>query len=127
MRRMALEPVEVLPPLPPPGGPAWAPWLAALILTGAALAWLIWRRQDRGGRPLRRLARALRRSQIPPRQAAHALAGHLRAHHRRSAEAEALVQTLDALRFRRETPSADRLLGLLDAARRLPRGRRHHG
>jgi hypothetical protein len=123
---MALGPVDVLPPLPPPAGPAWAPWLA-LILVLAPLAWLLWRRRDRGRRLPLRLARALGRSRIRPRQAAHRLAGHLRAYHRHSAGAQDLLASLDALRFRREGPSAEELLPLLRAAQRLPRGGGRHG
>jgi hypothetical protein len=113
--------IDVLPPLPPPqAGLPWA-WLALPLLLALVLAAALARRR-RGSGLLRALQRGLRADRIPPRQAGHRLASLLRQIPAASPDALAtLRRELDALRFARDEPAAERVTDLITRARELAR------
>jgi hypothetical protein len=119
--------IDVLPPLPPPqAGVPWA-WLALPLLLVLLLAAALARRRRWSG-ALRALQRSLRAGGIPPRQAGHRLAGLLRQIPAARLDAIGAVRhDLDALRFAREEPLAERLIDLIartrESARRTTDGR----
>ena len=113
--------IDVLPPLPPPqAGVPWA-WLALPLLLVLVLAVARARRRRWSGL-LRALQRGLRADRIPPRQAGHRLAGILRQIPAARPDALGAVRhELDALRFAREEPPAERLTDLIARTRELAR------
>jgi hypothetical protein len=113
--------IDVLPPLPPPqAGAPWA-WLALPLLLVLVLAVALARRRRWSGL-LRALQRSLRADRIPPRQAGHRLASLLRQIPEAPPNAlAALRRELDALRFARQEPAAERLVELIARARALAR------
>jgi hypothetical protein len=119
--------IDVLPPLPPPqAGVPWA-WLALPLLLALVLPVALARRRRWSG-ALRALQRSLRAGQIPPRQAGHRLAGILRQVPAARPDAPGAVHhELDALRFAREEPPAERVTDLIvrtrESARRTTDGR----
>jgi hypothetical protein len=113
--------IDVLPPLPPPqAGLPWA-WLALPLLLVLVLAIARARRRRWSG-ALRALQRSLRAGRIPPRQAGHRLAGILRQIPAAPPDAlAALRRELDALRFARDEPAAERVTDLNARTRALAR------
>lgn len=117
---MRPETPDILAPLPPVAGDPWVGWLVptlAVGLTGLTL----WYLRHRARRPLRRLDRALRRDRLGSRETAHALAAVLRDRAARDGGGpiRELLGELDALRFRRDPPSAASLLDLIGRAEHL--------
>jgi hypothetical protein len=113
--------IDVLPPLPlPQAGLPWA-WLALPLLLALVLAAALARRR-RGSGLLRALQRGLRADRIPPRQAGHRLARLLRQVPVSRPDALAVLRgELDALRFARAEPAAERVADLIARARQLAR------
>jgi hypothetical protein len=113
--------IDVLPPLPPPqAGVPWA-WLALPLVLGLFLAVLVTRHRRWSG-ALRALRRRLRAEQIPPRQAGHRLASLLRQMPVARPDALAVLRgELDALRFARAEPDAQRVAELIARTRALAR------
>ena len=111
--------IDVLPPLPPPqAGAPWA-WLALPLLLVLVLALA---RRRRWSGLLRALQRNFQADRIPPRQAGHRLASLLRQIPAASPDAlAALRRELDALRFARDEPAAERLADLIARTRALAR------
>jgi hypothetical protein len=125
---MVFEAPGILDPLPPVSGTPWSGWITlavAGLLIVAPVIWAMWNRRYRPRWHLRRLRRDLRRQRINPRRAAHALAVVLRDGRLQARSAAALLDELDALRFRRESPSAGQLLGLIVRAELSQIGRLH--
>jgi hypothetical protein len=113
--------IDVLPPLPPPqGGAPWA-WLALPLLLALVLAAALARRRRWSGL-LRALQRNLWADRIPPRQASHRLAGLLQQIPAAPPDALAALRgELDALRFARAEPAAERVAELIVRTRALAR------
>ena len=113
--------IDVLPPLPlPQAGLPWA-WLALPLLLALVLAAALARRRRWSGL-LRALQRGLRADRIPPRQAGHRLASLLQQIPAAPPDAlAALRRELDALRFARDEPAAERLADLIARTRALAR------
>lgn len=100
------EMADILPLPPPPAAVPWPP-LAGALVVALVVAVVAVRHLNH---PLGRLGRRLRAGRISPREAAHVLARH--------AGAGASRRRLDALRFGRQGPDADQVLGLLEEVRR---------
>jgi septal ring factor EnvC (AmiA/AmiB activator) len=113
--------IDVLPPLPPPqAGAPWA-WLALPLLLVLVLAVALARRRRWSGL-LRALQRNLWADRILPRQAGHRLARLLRQMSVSRPDALAALRSeLDALRFARDEPAAERVADLIARTRQLAR------
>ena len=113
--------IDVLPPVPPPqAGAPWA-WLALPLLLVLVFAVALARRRRWSGL-LRALQRNLWADRIPPRQAGHRLASLLQQIPAAPPDAlAALRRELDALRFARDEPAAERLADLIARTRALAR------
>jgi hypothetical protein len=113
--------IDVLPPPPlPQAGLPWA-WLVLPLLLALVLAAALARRRRWSGL-LRALQRGLLAHRIPARQAGHRLAGLLRQVPSASPHALAVLRgELDALRFARAEPAAERVAELIARTRALAR------